>query len=80
MIGIMVSLTVASISILGMLVGLWQLEAEPGSRQKKETEANIPTSKMSSPAFARLFLLYALQFNFCSIIHLQPFTFGVSFL
>ncbi|XP_043328535.1 ergosterol biosynthetic protein 28 homolog isoform X1 [Cervus canadensis] len=28
-------LTVASISILVMLVGLWHLEAEPGSRQKK---------------------------------------------
>ncbi|KAB0338425.1 hypothetical protein FD754_024590, partial [Muntiacus muntjak] len=28
-------LTVASISILGMLVGLRHLEAEPGSRQKK---------------------------------------------
>ncbi|KAM7239273.1 hypothetical protein CapIbe_008768 [Capra ibex] len=32
---ILATLTVASISILGMLVGLWQLEAEPGSRQKK---------------------------------------------
>ncbi|XDA78691.1 hypothetical protein R6Z07F_008780 [Ovis aries] len=32
---ILAILTVASISILGMLVGLWQLEAEPGSRQKK---------------------------------------------
>ncbi|KAG5213889.1 hypothetical protein JEQ12_009675 [Ovis aries] len=34
-IGAMASLTVASISILGMLVGLPHLEAEPGSRQKK---------------------------------------------
>ncbi|XP_060274394.1 ergosterol biosynthetic protein 28 homolog [Ovis aries] len=34
-IGIMAPLTVASISILGMLVGLQHLEAEPGSRQKK---------------------------------------------
>ncbi|KAF4008507.1 hypothetical protein G4228_020257 [Cervus hanglu yarkandensis] len=34
-IGTIAPLTVASISILGMLVGLWRLEAEPGSRQKK---------------------------------------------
>ncbi|XP_013822787.1 PREDICTED: probable ergosterol biosynthetic protein 28 isoform X2 [Capra hircus] len=34
-IGVMAPLTVASISILGMLVGLQHLEAEPGSRQKK---------------------------------------------
>ncbi|KAM9713445.1 ergosterol biosynthetic protein 28 homolog isoform 1-T3 [Dama dama] len=34
-IGIIAPLTVASISILGMLVGLWHLKAEPGSRQKK---------------------------------------------
>ena len=33
-------------------------------------------SKTSSPAFARLFRLYALQFHFCSITHLQPFIFG----
>ncbi|XP_055291668.1 ergosterol biosynthetic protein 28 homolog isoform X2 [Moschus berezovskii] len=32
---ILIYLTVASISILGMLVGLRHLEAEPGSRQKK---------------------------------------------
>nr|XP_014331975.1 PREDICTED: probable ergosterol biosynthetic protein 28 [Bos mutus] len=35
MIFILAILTVASISILGMLVGLRHLEAEPGSRQKK---------------------------------------------
>nr|XP_014334267.1 PREDICTED: probable ergosterol biosynthetic protein 28 isoform X1 [Bos mutus]XP_014334268.1 PREDICTED: probable ergosterol biosynthetic protein 28 isoform X1 [Bos mutus] len=34
-IGVMAPLMVASISILGMLVGLRHLEAEPGSRQKK---------------------------------------------
>ncbi|XP_061285755.1 ergosterol biosynthetic protein 28 homolog [Bos javanicus] len=33
--GIMAPLMVASVSILGMLVGLQHLEAEPGSRQKK---------------------------------------------
>ncbi|MXQ96611.1 hypothetical protein E5288_WYG022006 [Bos mutus] len=34
-IGVMAPLMVPSISILGMLVGLQHLEAEPGSRQKR---------------------------------------------